>query len=111
MVGEIAAKCGKTSSLCRLNLLKEHLLGRRIEAFRWAREVEDDPSVQRVLSLKLASLLREQAFANLDLRAEYFAGDRKVERFRGQDKVKAIKAGRGIWAMDEEVMREGGGGD
>ncbi|CAK0881981.1 unnamed protein product, partial [Prorocentrum cordatum] len=68
--------------------------------------VEDDQSVKHVLSLQLVSLLRQQAFVNLDLRAEYFVANRKVEMNRGQDRVKAIKKEDGEMVTNEEEIRE-----
>eukprot|EP00959_Pyramimonas_sp_CCMP1952_P001099 21779-Pyramimonas_sp.AAC.1 len=51
--------------------------------------------------------MRQYAFLKQDLRAEYFVKHRKVDRFKGQTKVKALKTGVGdIITTDEDEMRE-----
>ena len=88
-------------------LPKDHPLSRNIEVYRQARDVEQDPAVRQAMCMQMVDLIRQHQFLLFDLRAEYFVDHRKVDRFRGQNKVKAIKTSGGIVLTEEDEMREG----
>jgi len=60
---------------------KYHPLSRKIEVYRQARDVEQDPALRQAMSMQMVDLIRQ--FVLFDLRAGFFVDHRKVDKFRG----------------------------